>query len=349
MYRDILAEIHDRWFDSIPLAAAAHIKKILGDKVVQRVVDLGRGSGVFLSDIQEIMDKILNKKSSMEQQLRLSDFKQGIADFYDSRSQSYDNNTFQILVCRHLLAYSPVSTGQNVLDIGTGTGHLAIASAKIVQKQGRVIGVDISPKMLKQARNKISRLGLHNIEFQLSDAEILDYPKHYFDHILCANTFPWMKDKKATLQMWLQFLKPGERIAVNTPADTAYTGTVILRKVFAKHGFDLEASNRIGSIKQCQDLFGNAGFEDIEIKTEQHGKYTTLDQVKAAWESSIVNPSITSPQFSGDGLAQLSSSQLAQIKAEFDEELESLQTQQGIWDDLNTWYILGRKSKNSTL
>ena len=285
----------------------------------------------------------------MEQELKLSKFKQEVAGFYDHRSQNYDNNVWQTLVCRHLLEYSPVSIGQTVLDIGTGTGHLAIASAQIVKEQGRVIGVDISPQMLKQAQNKIAKLGLDNIELQFADAEALDYPNHYFDHILCANTFPWMKDKEATLHKWFQFLKPGGRIAVHTPADTAYIGAVVLRRVFAKYGLDLEASNRIGSIKQCQDLFKNAGFEDVEIKTEQHGRYTTFDKAKATWEGSIMSPSITSPKFSNDGLTQLSSSQLAQIKAKFYEELEFLQTKQGIWDDLNTLYILGYKSENGSL
>lgn len=285
----------------------------------------------------------------MEQELELSNFKQGVADFYNHRSQSYDNHAWQTLVCRHLLEYSPVRLGQTVLDIGTGTGHLAIASAQIAKEQGRVIGVDISPKMLKQAQNKVDKLGLDNIDLQLADAEALDYPSHYFDHILCANTFPWMTDKETTLQMWFQFLKPGGRIAVHTPADTAYIGAVVLRRVFARYGLDLEASNRIGSIRRCQDLFKNAGFEIVEIKIEQHGKYTTIDKAKATWEGSIVNPSITSPRFSNDGLTQLSSSQLAQIKAEFYEELESLQTKQGIWDDLKTLYILGHKPKNESL
>ncbi|MGR3280122.1 hypothetical protein ACSYAD_34285, partial [Acaryochloris marina NIES-2412] len=48
-------------------------------------------------------------------------------------------------------------------------------------------------------------------------------------------------------------------------------------------------------------------------------------------------------------LAQLPLDQLAQIKAEFIAELESLQTEQGIWDDLTTLYILGRKPENRGL
>ena len=95
------------------------------------------------------------------------------------------------------------------MDVGTGTGHLAILSAEIVGGGGKVVGVDISTQMLDIARNKVESLGLVNVDFQLADAEFLNYPVDSFDRILCANTFPWIEDKQAALQIWYQFLKPG--------------------------------------------------------------------------------------------------------------------------------------------
>jgi cyclopropane fatty-acyl-phospholipid synthase-like methyltransferase len=282
----------------------------------------------------------------MVYKLELDDYKQEVADFYDRRSQTYDDNESLIQICHRLLEYAQVEVGQTILDIGTGTGHLAIALAQIVGDKGRVIGIDISPRMLEQARIKVDELRFKNIELQLADAEALDYPINTFDRILCANTFPWLEDKEATLRLWHQFLKPGGQISIHTPADTAYIGAVILRRVFAKHGISLEASNRLGSVEQCQNLFANAGFESIEIETEQRGSYTNLDKAKATWEGSVVNPSATSLRVAGNNLSQLSSAQLSQIKAEFDAELAALQTEQGLWDDLTTLYIMARKPKN---
>jgi cyclopropane fatty-acyl-phospholipid synthase-like methyltransferase len=282
----------------------------------------------------------------MVYKLELDDYKQEVADFYDRRSQTYDDNESLIQICHRLLEYAQVEVGQTILDIGTGTGHLAIALAQIVGDKGRVIGIDISPRMLEQARIKVDELRFKNMELQLADAEALDYPINTFDRILCANTFPWLEDKEATLRLWHQFLKPGGQISIHTPADTAYIGAVILRRVFAKHGISLEASNRLGSVEQCQNLFANAGFESIEIETEQRGSYTNLDKAKATWEGSVVNPSATSLRVAGNNLSQLSSAQLSQIKAEFDAELAALQTEQGLWDDLTTLYIMARKPKN---
>lgn len=285
----------------------------------------------------------------MVNQIELNEYKQGVADSYDRRSQTYDAGKWRMQICHRLLGYSQVSAGQTVLDIGTGTGHLAIAAAHLVGEQGQVIGIDISAGMLEQARSKVGKLGLKNVEFQLADAEALDYPLNHFDWVLCANTFPWMERKEATLRLWHQLLKPSGRIGVHTPADTAYIGAVVLRRVLARYDISLEASNRIGSIEQCQNLFSNAGFEAVEVKTEQHGSYTSLDKAMATWEEVVVRPSSTSLKVSGNGLSQLTSAQLVQVKAEFDAELESLQTKQGIWDDLTTLYILGCKVENSSL
>jgi ubiquinone/menaquinone biosynthesis C-methylase UbiE len=282
----------------------------------------------------------------MVSQLELNNYKQAIADSYDRRSQTYDNSKWHVQICQQLLNYSQVNSGQSVLDIGTGTGHLAIAAAQIVGDRGQVIGVDISAKMLEQAQNKLNASSFRNVDLQLADAETLNYPSNYFDRVLCANTFPWIEDKAATLRLWNKFLKPSSRIGIHTPADTAYIGATVLRRVFARHGISLEPSNRIGAIAQCEELFTNAGFEAIEIKTEQYGGYTSLDKAKAIWEEIIVNPSPISLKISDNGLSQLSAVQLAQVKVEFEAELEALQAEEGVWDDLTTLYILGRKPKS---
>jgi ubiquinone/menaquinone biosynthesis C-methylase UbiE len=275
--------------------------------------------------------------------MQLTEYKQAIAESYNQRSHSYDDSNWHPQICSQLLIFSQIEPEQRILDIGTGTGHLAIDAAKIVGKNGRVIGIDISPEMLKIAQRKAEALGLTNIQFQLADAEQLNYPGLSFDRVLCANTFPWLENKQATLKSWYLLLKTGGGIGIHTPADTAYVGAVVLKKVLAKYGVEIESSNRIGSIAQCRELFENAGFESIEIKTHQHGSYTTIDRLKATWESILVNPSILSLKDTANHLSKLSSAQLITAKAEFEAELETRQTDQGIWDDLTTLYILGHK------
>ena len=118
-----------------------------------------------------------------------------------------------------------------------------------------------------------------------------------------------------------------------------------MREVFEKYGVLLEASNRIGTLEMCQNLFVDAGFEVIEIKTEQHGNYINLEQAKATWEGISRPPLAKYRNLS----SKLSSEQLVKAKAEFEAKLEALQTEQGVWDELTTWYILGRKPETGTL
>ena len=281
----------------------------------------------------------------MVEQLSLNNYKQGIADLYSQRSQTYDDSSWHLQICRRLLEYSQVSSGQQILDIGAGTGHLVLEASRIVENSGRVIGVDISIGMLEQARDKAEALNLDNVEFQLADADSLNFSANSFDRILCANTFPWLEHKAATLRLWHQFLKPDGLIGVHTPAETAYVGYVVFREVLARYGVVLEPSNRLGTLEECRKLFLSAGFEAVEIKTEQHGSYLSLDKAKAAWGGN----SFPTPRQPKNPLSRLSEAQIKQAKVEFEAELEARQTQQGVWDDVTTWYVIGRKPKNSTL
>ncbi|MEH1874141.1 class I SAM-dependent methyltransferase [Nostoc sp.] len=281
----------------------------------------------------------------MVEQLSLNNYKQKIADLYNQRSQTYDDTNWHLQICRRLLEYSQVSSGHQILDIGTGTGHLVLEASRIVGNSGRVIGVDISAGMLEQARDKAEALDLGNVEFQLADAELLNFPANSFDRILCANTFPWLENKAVTLRLWHQFLKPDGLIGVHTPAETAYVGYVVFREILTRYGVMLEPSNRLGTFEECRKLFLSACFEAVEIKTEQHGSYLSLDKAKAAWGGN----SFPTPGQPEKPLSRLSEAQLEQAKAEFEAELEARQTEQGVWDDVTTWYVIGRKPKNSIL
>ena len=59
---------------------------------------------------------------------------------------------------RGLIAHSAILPGDRVLDAGVGTGFAAIAAAMRVGPRGRVVGVDVSPGMLQQARVAVEAL-----------------------------------------------------------------------------------------------------------------------------------------------------------------------------------------------
>ena len=280
----------------------------------------------------------------MDQSLELNVFKQQVSAFYDRRSSSYDAAKLPAVICQQLYNLASLTSGSTVLDIGTGTGRLAFLAAQSVGQTGRVIGVDISPQMLEKAREKTQSLKLNNVEFILADAEHLNFPAQIFDCILCANTFPWMQNKARTLCLWHKFLKPEGTIVVHSPANSAYTGICILRRVLFKYGISMESTNRVGTNKKISRLFASAGFIKLKILSEQHGQYISVESMQSVWDSVVENPSITSPKILNKVMLQMTPSQWREIKAEFFEEISSLNTDKGVWRDLTTLYILGKKS-----
>jgi ubiquinone/menaquinone biosynthesis C-methylase UbiE len=272
----------------------------------------------------------------MNNPIKLDEYKQQLANTYNERSHKYDESEWHRIIAYRLVEYAQISYGQQVLDIATGTGHIAVKVAQIVGSSGRVVGVDISPAMLDQARRKAEKSSLSNLEFQLADAEALNFSHNSFDRILCANAFPLMTDRLAALKLWYKFLKPHGLITIHVPGDRAFTVGIVLQNVLEKYGVVSTASEPIGTYEKCFDLLTKAGFIAVEIQTQQYDNYITLEQAKQRWS---INSSLTFP----NPLSQLSPQQLAQAQAEFNAQLEGLATEQGIWNDGTSFFAIARK------
>jgi ubiquinone/menaquinone biosynthesis C-methylase UbiE len=290
--------------------------------------------------------------------LPLNNYKQQIADFYSSRSHNYDESDWHYQIACRLVQYAQINSGQSVLDIATGTGMVALEAAKMLNPEGRVIGVDISEGMLDQAQHKAKALNLKNVEFILADAEKLNFSSNSFarathgpecarathgpegDRVLCASALIWMTDIVAALRLWRQFLKPDGIIGIHVFADTAFVGSNILQNIGEKYGVSLTFSKPTGTIEKCQKLLTDAGFQVLEIKTEQDGSYISLEEAKKMW---AINGNPAPGQFPHP-LSLLSCAQQEQIHQEFDAAIEALVTPKGIWNDITTFFILGRRS-----
>lgn len=276
----------------------------------------------------------------MTPQLALNAYKQQIAELYTHRSATYDQSDWHLPVAQCLVNDAQIRPGQQVLDIATGTGMVAIATAALVGDTGRVVGVDISSGMLEQARDKATALGLGQVEFQLADAESLDFPENSFDCVLCCSAFIWMTDLIAALQHWHRLLKPGGLIGIQAFADTAHIAGNVMQKVVHRYGISVTLSQPTGTAEKCHDLLTAAGFERIEVKSRQHGGYLSLEQAKQLWRGA----NHPMPGQFPNPLLQLSANQLSQAQAEYDYELKALVTESGIWNDITVLYGYGHKS-----
>lgn len=99
-------------------------------------------------------------------------------------------------------------TPGTVLDIGAGTGHIAVELAQH-NVFDRIVAVDSSPLMLQVAQEKAQRVGCGGkIEFVEADATDLPFPDDHFDTVLCHNTLHHMADPKSFLAEIMRVTKP---------------------------------------------------------------------------------------------------------------------------------------------
>jgi demethylmenaquinone methyltransferase/2-methoxy-6-polyprenyl-1,4-benzoquinol methylase len=101
--------------------------------------------------------------------------------------------------------------GALTLDVGTGTGDLALA----LRRQGArlVIGLDFAPQMLAEARRKAEARGLDGIAWALGDALHLPFPDDTFDCVVNAFVLRNLVDLPAGLAEMARVLRPGGRLA----------------------------------------------------------------------------------------------------------------------------------------
>ena len=112
----------------------------------------------------------------------------------------------------HLLARAELRPGQRILDLGTGTGSVALACAPRIVPDGHVLGVDISPEMLALARARASRAAHPNVCFAEGRAEAIPADGSSRDTVLASLSLMYVIDRAAAAREIARVLKPGGRL-----------------------------------------------------------------------------------------------------------------------------------------
>lgn len=135
------------------------------------------------------------------------------ASYFESHVVPLWGGVYDSLVTR-----SGVGPGLEVLDVGTGTGEVALRVGKIVGTGGLSVGVDAEEEMLKIAKGKAESRGLSNVLFERMSVEKLEIPESTFDSVPGNYSLCCCYDYKAALSECLRVLRPGGRLTYNHSA-----------------------------------------------------------------------------------------------------------------------------------
>jgi len=136
---------------------------------------------------------------------------------WDNIARSYDRNVMQTYEEAYRLTVEAileeVNPESNVLEVGCGTGIVSLAVAPQVKT---VVGVDVSPKMIIQARKKAQKLALDNVTFLEGDGYDTTLESGDFDVVLLPNLLHVVADPAAILREAHRLLAPGSMLLAVT-------------------------------------------------------------------------------------------------------------------------------------
>ena len=107
-----------------------------------------------------------------------------------------------------------IEPGQVVLDLGCGAGTDVLIAAQMTGPTGRVIGVDMTPAMLEQARASAVQMGLQNVELHESLIESLPIEHAFVDVVISNGVIDLVPDKEAVFDEIDRVLRPGGRLQI---------------------------------------------------------------------------------------------------------------------------------------
>jgi SAM-dependent methyltransferase len=185
------------------------------------------------------------------------------------------------LAVERLLGAASVGAGASVLDVATGPGPVAAAAAK---RRARVVGIDLSPKMIELARR------LHpGIEFRVADVEALPLPAGAFDAVICNFGLGHFPRPEAALEECVRVLAPGGRLAFAWwDVLTRQRLQAIFREAIAAAGAAPPARvpqghdvYRFSDTAQFRNLLAGGGLEDVAV--EDFTATLTVPDEAALW------------------------------------------------------------------
>jgi len=174
------------------------------------------------------------------------------------------------------ISVAGLKPGEVVLDLGSGGGLDCYLAARQVGATGHVIGVDMTPEMIRRARASAERLAVRNVEFREGYLEDLPVEASSVDVVVSNCVINLSPDKLRVFAEVFRVLKPGGRLSVSD--------IVTNRPLSADKRADREewCGCVAGALshKEYVDALTGAGFVDIRVSPN-------IEMIEKAMESGL--------------------------------------------------------------
>jgi arsenite methyltransferase len=185
--------------------------------------------------------------------------------YTNEQMQSVPDGANLGLGCGNPVAIASLKPGETVLDLGSGAGFDCFLAANQVGKNGKVIGVDMTPAMISKARKNALADAYLNVEFRLGEIENLPAADNSVDVIISNCVINLAPDKAKVFAESYRVLKPGGRFMISD--------LVLLKELpeFIRESVQAYVGCVAGALpkEEYLKIVKQAGFDNVKVISEK--------------------------------------------------------------------------------
>lgn len=161
--------------------------------------------------------------------------------------------------------FAHIFEGDTVIDLGSGAGNDCFVARAETGPEGKVIGIDFTPEMIRRARLNAEKLGFHNVEFRQGDIDDMPVSDNSADVVVSNCVLNLVPDKRKVFAEIHRVLRPGGHFSIS---DIVLVGEL---PDSLRESAELYAGCVSGAIQMDQylELAREAGFQNITVQKQK--------------------------------------------------------------------------------